>query len=125
VGETIRRYRGQRWLRIALRTGHIAAAALILGAAHFVSPEVARSHDAVALLVGTGGAILVDDAYRYGTKWLRMAQCWGALLKVALFCVGLVRAEWLLPCAWTALVLGSLVSHAPGDVRHYKLWGAR
>jgi hypothetical protein len=123
VGLSVRRYPGQRWLRIAFRTLHIAAAAMLLGAAHYASPADALGSDFVALLVGSGAAILLDDAYRYGGKWVRMAQFWVAVVKVALLAIGLLVPGALIVCLWAALLLGSVISHASGEVRHFRVWG--
>jgi hypothetical protein len=112
-------------VRIAFRTLHIAAAAMVLGAAHFDSPQAAVHGDFVSLLIGSGAAILFDDAYRYGWRWVRMAQFWAAMSKVALLAIGLLQPELLILCAWAALVVGSIVSHASGEVRHFLLWGRR
>jgi len=97
---------------------------MMLGAAHFDSPQAAAQSDFVGLLLGSGAGILFDDIYRYGQRWVQMLQFWAALTKVALFVVGVLFPELLIGCMWAALVVGSVISHAPGEVRHFRLWGA-
>ena len=110
-----RRFPGQRALRIAVRTAHIAAAVVLLGA-------VTWGHDPGASLLAvllTGFLLVADDLYRYGPDWFRWVQSWVILGK--LLVVALAATEpWAL---WTALVLGSVISHAPGTVRQRPLWG--
>jgi len=117
-----RRYTGQRSLRIAARTAHIGAAALTLGAATFVDPtsraQVAEHWAGFALL--TGILIVCDDLFKWGLLYLRMIQAWVVAVKLALILVGLAHPSLLAPCLWAALVLGSVVSHAPGRLRHLR-----
>lgn len=110
-------------MRIALRTAHIGAASMMLGAAHWDSPQAAVHSDFVGLLLGSGAGILMDDLYRYGARWVRMLQFWAAASKVALLVAGVLMPDLLIPCMWAALIVGSVVSHAPGEVRHFEFWG--
>lgn len=116
---TRRRFTGQRAVRILLRTAHIASAAMVLGATTF-GGELGHWG---ALLLFSGGALLWESAWREGPDWIRYVQSWVALTKVALLVLGVLRPEWMLACLWGALVLGSLISHAPGAVRQAALWG--
>ncbi len=61
---------------------------------------------------------------RHGLDWVRYAQGQATLVKVALLLFGFASPAAVLPALWGALVVGSLISHAPGWVRHYALWGA-
>jgi hypothetical protein len=113
------RYRGQRWVRIALRTLHIAAAAMVIGAAAYggswgIWPE---------LLALSGAGIVADELLKYGLDWLRYLQAWVVLAKVGLCAFGALHPEWLLHALFLALVLGSVISHAPGRVRQFALRG--
>jgi len=114
-----RRYRGQRALRITLRTLHIASAVMVLGAIVF-------GHEPTAwkwALAGSGVGILADDLYKYGVAWLRWLQFWAVALKVGLVILGLAWGPAIQPGHWVALVVGSFISHAPGAIRHRALWG--
>ena len=111
---------GQRVVRISARTVHIGAVAVLLGAA-----QLGRAGEVGAwvwpALIGSGGAIILDDIYRWRGYLWRMAQLWVLLAKFALLYVAMSVPSLLLPCLWGALLLGSVVSHAPGSVRHYDL----
>ncbi|MCB9765224.1 MAG: hypothetical protein H6739_35950 [Alphaproteobacteria bacterium] len=119
VSTGARRYPGQRALRIALRTAHIGCAACTLGAAQFG----AEAGWWPAGLVLTGAGIVGDDLYRYGADWLRFVQGQVVLLKLGLVTLGAAVPSLLLPCLWTALILGGVISHAPGRIRQAALWG--
>jgi len=114
-----KKYRGQRALRIALRTLHIGAGSMVLGAAHFGG----EYGDWLVLLVFSGGGIVVDDFIRHGWDWLRFVHGWAVLIKFGLLGLGLAVPGLLIPCLWAALILGSLISHAPGKIRQAALWG--
>ena len=116
---TKRRYPGQRPLRIAIRTLHIAAAVMVLGAVVFSGDPGSWTY----ILVFSGLGIVADDLYRYGLDWLRYLQGWCVLIKVGLLIVGTLHPPVLGTCLWTALVIGALISHAPGEIRQYAFWG--
>lgn len=111
-----RRYPGQRALRITARTAHIGTAALTLGAATFDGDAATWAGAALV----TGLVIVADDLFKWGLLYLRMLQSWVVIAKLALLLLGIARPALLLPCLWTALVLGSVVSHAPGKLRHLR-----
>jgi len=119
AGPTARRYPGQRLLRISLRTAHIAAAVMVLGAIAHHLPVGAWKW----VLAASGLGILADDLYRYGPAWFRWLQFWAAAFKVGMVLLGLAFDPWLAPGHWAALVVGSFISHAPGRFRHKALWG--
>lgn len=113
-------YRGQRLVRITARTVHIGAAAVVLGAAVW-------GHDALewgGVLMASGLVIVADDVVKHGRSYLRYAQSWAVLAKLVLLAIGLAWPVILVPCLVGALVVGSLISHAPGAIRHFPVWGA-
>jgi len=118
--EVVRGFRGERTLRITARTLHIGAAAVVMGAVLF---------DGVAghwtpILVFSGLLIMIDDLYKHGVIYVRTAQAWVIALKLGLLALA-VPFPHLLPAAlWSSIVLGSVISHAPGSVRYRVLWGA-
>ncbi len=94
---------------------------MVLGAA-------AWGHDGTAwvgTMVGSGLIIVADDLYKYGMAWLRYLQAWAVIAKLALLMVGLLAHDWLVHSLLAALVVGSLISHAPGRIRHFSLWAPR
>lgn len=115
-----RRYPGQRALRITARTVHIASAGLVLGGALWDQDVEGWA----AALVASGTVILVDDLYRYGMAYLRYAQGATLVAKLAIVGVGASIEGMLFPSLLVAVVAGSVISHAPGAVRHFALWGA-
>ena len=121
-----RHFPGQRLLRISLRTLHIAAAVIVLGAVHFdVEGEAAlQATEWLGLLIASGAGILADDLYRYGPRWFGFAQFWASAAKVVLMAVALFLPDVRAACMWAALVVGSLISHAPGAIRHFEVFGA-
>ncbi len=112
------RFPGQRALRIALRTLHIASIAWLLGAAVYAQPAEA----AVSATLLSGGAMVAEALVRHGSDWLRFLGAWVVLAKLGLliFALGTGMSPWPL---LAALVLGSLISHAPGRLRQRALWG--
>ena len=115
----IRSYPGQRVVQIGMRTAHIGAAAMTLGAIAF-GGESGVWH---AILILSGLVIIADDAYRYGSPYFRYLQSWVIVTKVALLLVAAVWSGFLLAAIWLNLVIGSIISHAPAKIRHYCLWG--
>lgn len=117
-----RHYPGQRILRISCRTIHIGSAALILGAAYYQQLN-AVDWWALPALAGSGMVIVLDDFVRRGWHLLRIAQFWILVAKLSLLALGIWNRDLLLPALWASLIIGSIVSHVPGYVRHYELWG--
>jgi hypothetical protein len=116
-----RTFSGQRGIRIALRTVHIGGAAMLLGAISF-GGDPGRWPWALLL---SGLLIMADDLFKYGLAWLRWMNFWVLAFKVAFLAAGIFRPDLLKWALWTALILGSLISHAPGSIRHRALWGKR
>jgi hypothetical protein len=115
-----RKFPGQRWLRITLRTLHLGTVAMVIGSAAFQGPELDLW---LAGLLLSGGLLVVEELYRYGLDWFRWVQAWVILTKLALFAVVALLDTWQLPALWIALVLGAVISHAPGKLRQAPLWG--
>ena len=114
-----RRFAGQRALRIAFRTAHLASIAVLIGAALFTSDAADYAPAAIA----TGSLLAGAELYRYGLDWLRWLQSWVVLAKLTLLTVGMLRPELLTGVLWACLILGAVVSHAPGSVRQWPIWG--
>ena len=113
----IRDFPGKRWLNLALRTIHLGGLVLLgaslLGASH----------------TGLGAAItLVSGLLMFATDtWanpgqLREVAGFGILVKLLL--VGLMAWQpgWALAIFWLVLALSTLLSHAPGALRHRQLF---
>ncbi len=109
----------RRYVRISIRTLHIAAAVGVLGGALYGEwPRVW-----IVLLFVSGVALAIDDFVKYGVDFFRYVQGWAAIVKLACLIVGLAVADLLVPLCWIALVIGSVISHAPGRLRQHAIWG--
>ena len=116
-----RTYRGQRALRITFRTVHIGSIALLIGAATW-DPPLAPRHEVCVL---SGAVIVGDDVYKNGPDYFRFLQSWSVFAKLALLFAALTWKSVMGPALWIALVIGSVISHAPGRLRHLPLWGPK
>lgn len=114
-----RRFPGQRALRITLRTIHLVAVALVIGAAMYGGDMTLG----LEILLLSGAALMAEEVVRHGFGWFRFVQAWVVFGKLGLFVVVLALDTWRLPALWAALVLGALISHATGKLRQHPLWG--
>ncbi len=108
-----------RWLRIALRTGHLGAVALLIGAATFGQP----TEPWLTLTLLSGLSLVAADVAKGGADYFRYLQSWAILAKLLLLVIACVWPPFLVPALWCALIIGSVISHAPGRVRQRALWG--
>ncbi len=108
-----------RALRIGLRTLHLGAIASLLGAAGFDQD----TEPWLTLTLVTGVALAALDVRKYGEDYFRYLQSWAVLAKLILLSAAVCFPVLLLPALWSALVIGSVISHAPGAVRQFALWG--
>lgn len=76
------------------------------------------------LLLLSGFGIVWTDLARHGWSWFRYGQGAATVVKVGLLAVGIVWPPFLVTSLFCALVVGSVVSHAPGSLRNFPLWGA-
>ncbi len=114
------KYKGQRWLRIGARTVHLVSVVFVGGNAVVGRP---LDEGAVAMLVLSGGTLLADDFVRYGIHVVRFLQFWAVVCKIALLSLALAAPDWTLQLLVGAIVVGSIISHAPGKVRQWALAG--
>jgi hypothetical protein len=76
------------------------------------------------VLVVTGGGMIVFAVGKYGLDWFRYLCGVAAVAKFALLFIGLLFPAVMLPCLWGCLLIGGVISHAPGSLRHAPLFGA-
>ncbi|PKO35508.1 MAG: hypothetical protein CVU34_04245 [Betaproteobacteria bacterium HGW-Betaproteobacteria-7] len=114
---TIRDFPGKRWLNVGLRSLHLIGIVLF-GAALLGAGSIAWS---AGVVVVSGGLMFAIDTWAHPGQ-LREVSGFGVVIKLLL--VGLVA--WLpdlaLPLFWTLLILSTLLSHAPGSLRHRRLF---
>jgi len=104
---------------VVVRTAHIGAVVLFMGAVLSGS----RSGAGGMALGVTGIYLVVDQMIRDGAAHLRYLVFWAVFAKVGALLFGILNPEWLVHSLWFCLVVGGLISHAPGQVRHFALWG--
>lgn len=118
-----RNFPGKRWLNISLRTLHLIGMAGLGGAYLYAAPrELWEPY--MWLSLGSGFALVALFLYSNGV-WL--LQLRGLLILFKLVLLGIML--WLpainLQLGMVVIVLSSVVSHAPGNVRYYSIWHGR
>lgn len=107
-----------RYVSVLVRTAHLAS---VVGV--FSSALAGAPWGPWVAPLGISGLLLIgDDLWRFGVDWLRFLQAWVVLGKLGIF---LIFAAHDAPVAglWIAFLLGSIISHAPGELRHLPLFG--
>ena len=107
----------ERALGIGLRTAHLGAMALLLGAARFEAPATAlRTWLAATAL--TGAALVASEA-RHGRHWI--VQVRGLLVLAHVGAAGLVQLRGGFLALAAALVIGAVGSHLPRSLRKWSI----
>ncbi|HSN13145.1 MAG TPA: hypothetical protein VLT61_00835 [Anaeromyxobacteraceae bacterium] len=107
----------ERAIGIGLRTAHLAAMALLLGASRFEAPAAAlRTWLAATAL--TGVALVVSES-RHSRHWI--VQVRGLLVLAHVGAAGLVQLRAGFPALAAALVIGAVGSHLPRSVRKWSI----
>ena len=117
--EKDRAFRGERALRMTVRTAHLAAMGILLGGHVFDLPPE-KLFPAMLWTVGTGAAYALIELY-CSFNWLFQIRGLMTLAKI-----GLVL---LIPVLWdqriwilaAVLILGSVGTHMPATVRYYSI----
>lgn len=115
--DKIRDFPGRRWLNLSLRTLHLAGLVL-LGAALLDHGEVSGG---AWLILISGLAMFIGDLWANPAHVREIAGC-GVMLKLALVALMAFQPAHALPIFWVILVLSTLLSHAPGALRHQRLF---
>ncbi len=105
----------ERWMSILLRSLHIVGA-VWLGAAVLGAPLDHRAPAALALASGLLMLVMDLRAGRIALRELAGASVLGKLLLVAWMVLDAAHAAWALGLL---LLVSSLTSHAPKNVRHW------
>lgn len=112
-----------RWWRVALRTVHIVAMALLLGGIAYGVAEP-RLHGAILATLLSGVALALLDAWKslaiYG-----QGSGLAVLLKLILLGCGNVWPRHRLAWYLAATAIASIGAHMPGRWRHAVVWGPR
>ena len=115
--DNVRDFTGRRWLNLSLRTVHLCGIVL-LGAGLLGAGNVAAG---AWLTLISGLAMFAGDAWA-NPAHLREVAGFGVLAKFALVAIIVVHPPSALPVFWVVLVLSTVLSHAPGALRHRRLF---
>jgi hypothetical protein len=115
--DPVRDFPGRRALNLILRTAHLAGVVL-LGAALLggTSPQAG-----IWLTLASGAGMFAGDFW-VNPGHVREAAGAGVLLKLLLVAAMAVWPASALPLFWAILILSALLSHAPGRLRHHRLF---
>ena len=115
--DNVRDFPGRRWLNLSLRTVHLSGI-ILLGAGLLGAGNVTAG---VWLTLISGLAMFAGDAWA-NPAHLREVAGFGVLAKLALVAVMAAYPSGALPMFWAILVISTLLSHAPGAIRHRRLF---
>ena len=115
--DNVRDFPGRRQLNLSLRTAHLAGIVL-LGAALLGAGGITAGAW-LTLLSGVG--MFAGDAWA-NPAHVREVAGLGVLVKLALVAVMALYPPVALPVFWSILVVSTLLSHAPGSLRHRRLF---
>jgi uncharacterized membrane protein HdeD (DUF308 family) len=112
-----RDFPGRRWLSVGLRSLHLVGVVL-LGVA--LATRLAPTLPGLLVLL-SGAVIFAIDVW---CKPSHLGEIAGMtiLLKLLLVLFMLLVPAYAMATFWLLLVISSLVSHAPGDFRHRRLF---
>jgi hypothetical protein len=114
-----RTFRGMRAVRIAARTVHIVAMALVLGGVAYAAPVAALALP-LALTLASGLLLLGLDLWKSGT-WLTQGGGVAVLLKLALLSLGQWFPAARFECYLAATSVASIGAHMPKSWRHWSV----
>ena len=112
-----RRFRGERVVKVAARTVHIVAMALVLGGVAYAAPPRALLLP-LALTVASGLLLLGTDLWK-GGAYLAQGNGVAVLLKLALLALGQALPAVRFECYLAATAVASIGSHMPRTWRHW------
>ncbi len=115
--DQIRDFSGKRWLNVALRALHILGIVLF-GAALLGAGSIPIGGGLTLL---SGLAMFAIDTWA-NPPHLREVAGFGVLVKLALIGLSIALPSLALPVFWTLIVVSTLLSHAPGNFRHRRLF---
>ena len=106
-----------RWLRISLRTAHIATFATLVGGHVFATPA-AELRPWLYGVIATGALLIATYLYQE-PRWPREIRGVAIMAKVALLCVIPFWWEARVPILFVIIVVSSYISHMPGRYRYW------
>ncbi|MCG2577415.1 hypothetical protein LZ012_10465 [Dechloromonas sp. XY25] len=115
--DPIRDFPGKRWLNVVLRTVHLVGIVLF-GAALLGAGSLPLG---ATVIVASGLSMLALDTWSKPAH-LREIAGFGVLVKLGLIALASALPQMALPAFWTLVVFSTLLAHAPGRVRHRRLF---
>ena len=112
-----RTFHGMRVVKVAARTVHIVAMALVLGGVAYAAPVAALALP-LALTLASGLLLLGLDLWKSGT-WLTQGGGVAVLLKLALLSLGQWFPAARFECYLAATAIASIGAHMPKSWRHW------
>ncbi|MBI4179701.1 hypothetical protein HY522_09805 [bacterium] len=114
-----RAFRGERSLRTALRTVHLASMGILLGG-HFYGVPADRLFGALLCTAGSGLAFAAVELY-CSFHWLFQVRGLLTLAKIGLLFLVPVYWEHRVWILLAVVAIGSVGSHAPTGVRYHSI----
>lgn len=115
--DNIRDFPGKRWLNVALRTLHICGIILLGASLAGAAPPLF----AVLVTVISGSLMFAIDLWA-NPAHIRETAGFGVLVKLLLVGGMALAPTIAAPLFWLMVVLSTLLSHAPGGLRHRLLF---
>ena len=113
----VRDFPGRRAINLGLRSLHLASIVL-LGAALLGAGDIALG---AWLTLVSGAGMFAGDVWANPAHLREIAGC-GVVLKLLLVAIMATQPAFALPIFWSILVLSALLSHAPGALRHRRVF---
>ena len=118
-----RTFRGKRWVKITLRTAHLVGTAGLGGGFLYQAPrEFWLPY--LTLTIVSGFAIMFLEIWTSGL-WFIQLRGIAILVKLALLSCLHFSPGYGGPALVLSVVISSLISHAPGDIRYFSVFHGR
>ncbi len=118
-----RNFKGQRWVRISLRTAHLISTAFMVGGTAQGYAPTDQPAALWATLV-SGLLFIALEVFNTGV-WLFQVKGLAVMVKVLLLAAAVAAPGSGVTLLVIAIVIGGISSHMPGKYRYYSLWHGR
>jgi hypothetical protein len=113
----VRSFKGQRWVRISLRSGHLISMGLLLGG-YAGGLAMAQLTGPLWWTIATGAAFVCVELY-CSCIFLLQLKGIAVVVKALLLLAAWMAPSVALPCMVTAVAIGGVSSHMPGALRYF------
>lgn len=115
----LRNFPGSRWVRISIRTWHLASMGLLLGG-------MAMGHSLPELQIAFWNTLLSGVAFSMvelftSFVWLLQLKGWAVMLKMLLLVGVMVDPSRAMAYLISAVIIGGISSHMQGKYRYYSV----